>query len=1313
MDPGSIVAERFEIERLAGSGGMASVYRARDLRTGEVVALKLTHGAQVMDPERFAREAEVLAELRHPGIVRYVAHGQSALGEAFLAMEWLDGEDLEQRLARAPLSIVEGLSLARLVAEALGAAHRQGIVHRDIKPSNVFLRGGALDRPVLLDFGVARVKRAARTLTLAGTPLGTPNYMPPEQARGSASVDARADLFSLGCVLFECLTGQLAFAGEHAIAVLGKILLEEAPRVSDLVVVPEAIDALLARMLAKDPAARPRDGVAAAEEIGATLARLGPLSVEKQRALRPAPGPEVGLTAREQRIVSAILTGAARRRSPMDGPAGTSGGGPADPLMAALHAQVIAFGGRPAQLEGGELLAIFSPGQGTSLTAAGTLAAAATDLAARAARCALAIHRAIPEVPIALGTGRAIEAERGAAGEVLDRAASLLMAPGAAGAPSIRVDEPTAGLLGARFDVGGDAGGLILRGERDLSVPVRVLLGRPTPCVGRESELRRIEEIFDDCARGGEARAVLITAPAGAGKSRLRLELTERLARRGGPQIWLGQGDPLSAGAPFGLLAEAIRRAAGMVPSEPLAVRRQKLRGWLGRLFRAAKVERIAPFLGELTGAPFDADDNIKLSAARRDPQLMSDQIRWAWEDLLSTECALRPVVLLLEDVQWGDLPTMELIGAALDLLRSRPFLVIAFGRPEVQQVFPDLWASRGVFSMRLGGLSERASERLAREVLGDGVSRETVARLVKRADGNPFYLEELLRAVASGGEEAALPETVLAMVQARLEAQAPEARRLLRAASVFGQSFPRGGLSLLLGADQADGALDAQLRELVQQELIVELREPRFAGEPEHAFRQALVREAAYGSLTADDRALGHRLAAAWLERAGEPEALTLAEHHERGGELAKAVGHYQRAAEQALEAGDLRAARARAERAIAGGASGAQRGALRLIQADAQRWLGENAPAEEKALEAVGLLPRDSALFYAAAGQAGITAAVLGGRERVEAIAGLLASSNGGETVASITAWITASARLSAHLFLMGRGDLGGALLDRVADCAHTVGGLDPKMLALLEQARSTQHLVAGDLGAWLAHRQRAADLLVEAGDLRTACSQRVNAGYGLAELGDYPAAERQIRDALASAEQMGLRGVVTFAKHNLSIVVARLGKLDEAEKLQEESLAEFERQGVLRSVGFARMYLALVHSLRGDLARAEREARAAVEALAKVPPARAAALGMLARVLSQRGSPEAVEMGRQGMDLLRSLGGIDDGESMLRLAWAEALEASGDRAAAREALAEARDRLLTRAAKLSDEERRRGFLDLVPENRRTLDLAAAWGV
>ena len=141
MDPGSIVAARFEIERLAGSGGMASVYRARDLRTGEVVALKLTHGAQVMDPERFAREAEVLAELRHPGIVRYVAHGQSALGEAFLAMEWLDGEDLEQRLARAPLSIIEGLSLARLVAEALGAAHRQGIVHRDIKPSNVFLRG--------------------------------------------------------------------------------------------------------------------------------------------------------------------------------------------------------------------------------------------------------------------------------------------------------------------------------------------------------------------------------------------------------------------------------------------------------------------------------------------------------------------------------------------------------------------------------------------------------------------------------------------------------------------------------------------------------------------------------------------------------------------------------------------------------------------------------------------------------------------------------------------------------------------------------------------------------------------------------------------------------------------------------------------------------------------------------------------------------------------------------------------------------------------------------------------------------------------
>src|SRR5262245_11937391 len=134
MRAGELVSDRFALERVAGTGGMGTVYRARDRATGAPVALKVVVGADDLRAERFARESRILAQLSHPGIVRYVAHGATVAGEAYLVMEWLEGEDLAQRLARAPLTVDEGLALAARVADALAAAHSRGVVHRDIKP---------------------------------------------------------------------------------------------------------------------------------------------------------------------------------------------------------------------------------------------------------------------------------------------------------------------------------------------------------------------------------------------------------------------------------------------------------------------------------------------------------------------------------------------------------------------------------------------------------------------------------------------------------------------------------------------------------------------------------------------------------------------------------------------------------------------------------------------------------------------------------------------------------------------------------------------------------------------------------------------------------------------------------------------------------------------------------------------------------------------------------------------------------------------------------------------------------------------------
>src|SRR5262249_47812202 len=150
------------------------------------------------EAERFSREALLLSELRHPGIVSYIAHGQLPDGQRFLAMEWLDGEDLAQRLTHGPLPVRACVSLLEHVAAALAVAHERGIIHRDLKPGNLFLPEGQIERVKILDFGIARRLQPSRVLTRTGTVVGTPEYMSPEQARGGRDLLPAADLFSLG-----------------------------------------------------------------------------------------------------------------------------------------------------------------------------------------------------------------------------------------------------------------------------------------------------------------------------------------------------------------------------------------------------------------------------------------------------------------------------------------------------------------------------------------------------------------------------------------------------------------------------------------------------------------------------------------------------------------------------------------------------------------------------------------------------------------------------------------------------------------------------------------------------------------------------------------------------------------------------------------------------------------------------------------------------------------------------------------------------------------------------------------------------------
>ncbi|WP_437676766.1 serine/threonine-protein kinase [Sorangium sp. So ce131] len=856
---------------------MGAVYRACDVTTGRRVAAKVLHDPSPHHLARFAREAELLARLAHPGIVRYIAYDAARGNTPFLVMEWLEGEDLSRLLSRRRLTVAEAVELGARVAAALGAAHARGIVHRDLKPANIFLVDGQIMAPKLLDFGIAHLQGMA-PITGAGVLVGTPEYMAPEQARSGDEVGAPADIFSLGCVLFECLTGAPPFREDHLVALLARIIFDQPPRLSELCpAAPPWLDALLSQMLAKDPARRPRDGAAAHAALAAQELHDGSI---------PAPTSSA-LTSSERRFHGVAVVDRARA-SALDATLAICETG-AD--AGALREVAARFEGRL------ELLA-----DGTAVLIVGR-PRVPTDVAAQLARCALALRERIPDRPIAITVGWG-ELGRGLpVGDAIQRAAELLRTAGTGNtrAPQILLDKRTAGLLEARFEAAiTTSGALELRGERDAAEPWRPLLGRPTACVGRAHELRLLEQTFAACAGEPAARPVLVLGAAGMGKSRLLQEHLAALRRAGAPaEIWAGRGDPLRAGSTGGLLAEAIRGAAGIKGGEPLDDRRALLRARVARRVPMAERRRVEQFLGELAGVPFPDEDSLPLRAARQDPDLLGEQMQRALRDFLRAECAAQPVVLALEDVHWADRASLAAIDAALRELADQPLVVLATARPEIKQAYPDLWAERGRQEICLRQLSPKACAQLAREALGDAADGALIDRLVTQSEGQPFFLEELIRATAEGRGDA-LPETVVAMVQVRLEALPAPARRILRAASVLGEVFWRGAVAHLLGGNEG-APLGEHLAALVTGELCVRHRDGRFPGEEEYSFRQALLREGAYAQLTEDDRALGHRLAAEWLEAAGEADPLVLAAHCERGGLTARAASLHARGAELA----------------------------------------------------------------------------------------------------------------------------------------------------------------------------------------------------------------------------------------------------------------------------------------------------------------------------------------------------------------------------------------------------------------------------
>jgi hypothetical protein len=293
----------YRLERLIGRGGMGSVYQAVDLRLNRVVALKILSPTLALDPdfrERFRREAVAQAALDHPHVVPVYDTGHDG-GYSFLAMRYVDGETLKDRLATVPPEAVESVVLLAQVADALETAHAAGIVHRDVKPGNILIERGTA---FLADFGLTKI-RGAGDLTNTGHQLGTIDYMSPEQFLNE-SATARTDVYSLAAVLYECLTGHVPFQRGSDVAVMYAHLEDPVPALG--LQLPDTLDAVVRQAMSKEPTDRPESANAFIAEVAASLdITLEP--IRHGRVASPV-GPEMRPTPRHARRRGLVAAGA-------------------------------------------------------------------------------------------------------------------------------------------------------------------------------------------------------------------------------------------------------------------------------------------------------------------------------------------------------------------------------------------------------------------------------------------------------------------------------------------------------------------------------------------------------------------------------------------------------------------------------------------------------------------------------------------------------------------------------------------------------------------------------------------------------------------------------------------------------------------------------------------------------------------------------------------------------------------------------------------------------------------------------------------
>ena len=909
LAPGTQFQDAYEILEELGSGGFGRVHKARQLSTGQLVAIKVLRfwesdsAADVANQvERFRRETRLCAELSHPNIVRLIDSGETGHGQLYAIFEYVPGSTLKDVLAReGGLGWTETVYLMTQVLDALACAHARGVVHRDLKPENIMVtKTGARRNALVLDFGLGGFTREASgwalpRLTMSRELIGTPCYAAPEQLRGETPSE-RSDLYSWALIFLECLTGEVVMGGRSAHEIIVKQLS------GDPVPIPTCLrDRRLRRLFQTATAKAVEKREVTVEALLRALGVPGPA-----RADVPASEPVPEGERRQVTVVSCGITVMSAEGLPPD----------IEELDELLHGEherlgqlAMRAGGHVAAVTGGSLLIAFgypSAREDDARHAVRTALRMAADVQRASDR--LVAERGLRlELRTGIHTGLVIVRDHA---QLLDmvgvtpRVATRLQELARSG--EILASQETQRLL--RGTVRCDAEGehrfpelshtlLVFRvtadprprADTDLTSFVR-----ETPLVGRREPLGRLVDLWrrTQAGRGG---ALLLTGEPGIGKSRLVRELRRRVPF----DAWLeARCAAESQDSPLRPVAEMFA-ALG----EPLDAMLER------RGFDLA--ETFPPLAMALSLPPDDRWPRRPLPP-EREKELAFD----AFLRLLFAMAGDRPVVFTFEDLHWADPTTLELIGLIVREIESSAvgdaappgrLLLVATARTD----FVAPWSPTEVVPIPLGRLGRDEVETMVQAGLASGrpVPAAVLEQVIRRSDGVPLFVEEVTRVLSEAGllgaesgrdlDEAGVPGTLRDLLAARLDAVSPSARATAQLAAVLGREFRTDHLC----AAGDEGALRDDLRELTDAGLVFTRR---MAAAETYVFKHALVRDAAYEAMTRPVRRKLHLRVATVLQeqfpevKRDRPDLL--AQHFERGGDAATAIDYWTLAGERTM---------------------------------------------------------------------------------------------------------------------------------------------------------------------------------------------------------------------------------------------------------------------------------------------------------------------------------------------------------------------------------------------------------------------------